>query len=168
MSDDEMIIMGRVSGLFGVRGWLKIYSHTAPRDGILDYKVWYLKRNGAWREHKVSGGHTQGKGIVAHLDGYDDRDRAAELIESDIAVRREQLPPLAEGEYYWTDLEGLRVVTLEGVELGVVSHLFETGANDVLVVKGERERLIPYTMDQAVREVDLETGRMVVDWDPDF
>ncbi|MCU7921790.1 MAG: ribosome maturation factor RimM [Candidatus Thiodiazotropha sp. (ex Dulcina madagascariensis)] len=164
----NMIIMGRVSGLFGVRGWLKVYSHTSPREGILDYKIWYLKGDDSWRKHKLSTGHRQGKGIVVQLDGCDDRDRAAELVGCDIAVPREQLPSLESGEYYWTDLQGLRVETLEGVDLGVISHLFETGANDVLVVKGERERLIPYTMGEAVQAVDLDAGCMIVDWDPDF
>ena len=92
----------------------------------------------------------------------------AELIDVDIAVRREQLPKLKPGEYYWSDLEGLRVENLEGIDLGVVSHLFETGANDVLVVKGDRERLIPYTVGLAVKEVDLQAGRILVDWDADF
>jgi 16S rRNA processing protein RimM len=168
MSEKDMIIMGRVSGLFGVRGWVKIFSYTSPREGILGYKVWYLKRQGEWCECKIAAGHPQGKGIVARIEGYDDRDRSAELLESEIAISRAQLPALPSGEYYWADLEGLQVVTLQGVALGTVSHLFETGANDVLVVKGDRERLIPYTVGQAVQEIDLEAGRMVVDWDPDF
>jgi 16S rRNA processing protein RimM len=168
MTDNEMIIIGRVSGLFGVRGWVKIYSYTAPKEGILEYKVWQLKRQDGWRDYKVAAGRSQGKGIVAQLEGFDDRDDAAELIDSDIAIFRDQLPLLPAGEYYWTDLEGLRVLTLDGVELGKVSHLFETGANDVLVVKGDRERLIPYIMGQAVQEIDLDAGQMIVDWDPDF
>ena len=168
MSHDGMIIIGRVSGLFGVRGWVKIYSHSSPREGILRYRTWYLESAGEWQAYKLISGRAQGKGVVAHLAGCDDRDGAAALIGRDIAIRREQLPALEPGEYYWTDLEGLRVENLQGVDLGVVSHLFETGANDVLVVKGDRERLIPYIMGQAVREVDLAAGRMVVDWDPDF
>jgi len=168
MSRDEMVILGRVSGLFGVRGWVKIHSDTSPREGILGYKQWYLKGMDGWWQAKLLAGRTQGKGVVAHLVGYEDRDQAATLVGLDIAVRREQLPALAPGEYYWADLEGLRVENVEGVGLGVVSHLFETGANDVLVVKGERERLIPYTWGEAVREVDLESGRLIVDWDPDF
>jgi 16S rRNA processing protein RimM len=168
MSDNDMIIMGRISGLFGVRGWVKIYSYTSPKEGILGYRVWHLKRQGNWRHYSVAAGHRQGKGVVAQLEGYNDRDQAAELIDSDIAVSRDQLPTLPAGEYYWADLEGLSVVTLEGIELGRVSHLFETGANDVLVVKGDRERLIPYTLGEAVQEIDLEAARMVVDWDPDF
>ncbi len=163
-----MILMGRVSGLFGVKGWLKIYSHAAPREGILDYKVWYLMRDGNWQPFRVAAGQRQGKSVVAHLEGYDDRDQATSLLGSDIAIRREQLPALADGEYYWSDLEGLRVVNLQGIELGMVSYLFETGANDVLVVKGERERLIPYTLGMAVKSVDLQDGLLTVDWDPDF
>lgn len=168
MSDDGMIIMGRISGLFGVKGWVKVFSHTSPRKGILDYKTWYLKRNGGWQAYMLAAGHAQGKGVVARLEGFDDRDQAATLMGSDIAIKREQLPKLNPGEYYWTDLEGLRVENLEGVDLGVVSHLFETGANDVMVVKGDRERLIPYTKGEAVKEVDLEAGLILVDWDPDF
>ncbi len=168
MSDDEMIILGRVSGLFGVKGWVKVYSHTSPRQGILGYKTWYLMQNDGWQRHTLAAGQAHGKGVVAKLAGYDDRDQAATLIGIDIAVKREQLPKLAPGEYYWSDLEGLRVETVDGVDLGVVSHLFETGANDVLVVKGERERLIPYTRGEAIKEVDLQTGRIIVDWDPDF
>ncbi|MEJ2692323.1 MAG: ribosome maturation factor RimM [Candidatus Thiodiazotropha sp.] len=168
MPNDEMIILGRVSGLFGVKGWLKIYSHTSPREGILRYKTWYLKRDDGWETARLAQGHTQGKGVVAKLEGLDDRDQAAALIGVDLAVRHEQLPKLNPGEYYWRDLEGLRVENLEGVDLGVVSHLLETGANDVLVVKGERERLIPYTRDLAVKEVDLQAGLILVDWDPDF
>ncbi|MET0091210.1 MAG: ribosome maturation factor RimM [Candidatus Thiodiazotropha sp.] len=168
MSQDEMILMGRVSGLFGVRGWLKIYSHAAPREGILNYRDWYLRRDGSWQAFRVAEGHRQGKGVVVHLDGYDDRDQASTLLGSDIAIRRDQLPPLADGEYYWNDLEGLRVVNLEGVDLGVVSHLFETGANDVLVVKGDRERLIPCTLGMTVKSVDLQAGLVTVDWDSEF
>ncbi|MCU7876059.1 MAG: ribosome maturation factor RimM [Candidatus Thiodiazotropha sp. (ex. Lucinoma kazani)] len=168
MSHDELIIMGRVSGLFGIRGWLKIYSHTSPRDGIVDYQTWYLKQGGNWKQYKLTAGHSQGKGVVAQLDGISDRDQAAELVDCEIAIQHTQLPELEPDEYYWTDLQGLRVVNIEGVELGVVSHLFETGANDVMVVKGERERLIPYTTGEAVQSVDLDAGILLVDWDPEF
>ena len=168
MSAQEMVVMGRVSGLFGVRGWVKVYSYTEPRVGILDYSPWLIKRAGEWQAHEVQAGHPQGKGIVAQLRDFDDRDQAAQLLGCDIAVRRDQLPPLTDGEYYWSDLEGLRVENLDGVELGRISHLFETGANDVIVVQGDREYLIPYTWGDAVRKVDLAQGLMVVDWDPDF
>jgi 16S rRNA processing protein RimM len=168
MSDREMVVMGRISGLFGVRGWLKVYSYTEPRRGILDYSLWFIKQGGEWEAYELQGGHPQGKGIVVHLRGFDDRDQAAQLLGFDIAVRRDQLPKLAAGEYYWSDLEGLRVENLDGMELGRISHLFETGANDVIVVQGDRQYLIPYTWGIAVRKVDLAAGLMVVDWDPEF
>jgi 16S rRNA processing protein RimM len=164
-----MVVLGRIAGVFGVRGWVKVFSHTEPRDGILTYSPWTIGEEGGWRERRLLDGKPHGgKGIVALLEGCGDRDQAALLIGRDIAVRRDWLPRLEQDDYYWSDLEGLRVQTLEGVELGVISHLFDTGANDVMVVKGERERLIPYLWEQVVKQVDLKASRMLVDWDPDF
>ena len=160
--------MGRISGLYGVRGWVKIRSDTVPRERIVEYSPWQVEIEGQWRAMEVAEGRRQGKGVVARLQGCDDRDGAAPLIGAAIAVRREQLPAPEPGEYYWADLEGLAVVTAEGVELGTVDHLFETGANDVLVVRNGRERLIPFIQGQVVLDVDLEAGRMRVDWDPEF
>jgi 16S rRNA processing protein RimM len=163
-----MVLLGRVSGVFGVKGWVKVFSDTDPRDGILQYSPWYLSTADGWEARRLLDGQTQGKGIVAKLEGCNDRDQALALIGSDIAITREQLPEPEAGEYYWSDLEGLRVITVGGLELGKVSHLFATGANDVLVVKGERERLLPFVWDQVIQSVDLEAGEMRVDWDPDF
>jgi len=136
---------------------------------IFDYQPWLLSAPGVEKEIKGVKGRQQGKGMVAQLPGIDDREQAAALIGSDIHVAREQLPPPGKDEYYWVDLEGIEVVTTENVELGRVSHLFATGANDVVVVRdGERERLIPFIQGSYVRSVDLSTRRMVVDWDPEF
>ncbi|WJW74777.1 ribosome maturation factor RimM [Thiohalobacter sp. IOR34] len=165
---DQFIIVGRISGLYGVRGWVRVYSHTEPRENIVDYRPWYLQGAEGWQPCEVVEGRRHGKGVVARLAGYDDRTAAAALLGRDIAIRRDQLPETAEDEYYWTDLEGLEVVTTEGVELGRVDHLFATGANDVLVVRGERERLIPFVQGQVIRSIDLAAGRIEVDWDPDF
>ena len=164
------VLMGRIVGLYGVQGWLKIESWAEPRMRIFDYQPWRLS-TAPGVETEVSGatGRTQGKGMVAQLPGVDDREQAAALIGNDIYVDRAQLPAAAEDEYYWTDLEGLEVVTTEGVLLGSISHLFATGANDVIVVReGARERLIPFVQGSYVRSVDLSSGRMVVDWDPEF
>jgi 16S rRNA processing protein RimM len=168
MALGEFIEMGRIAGLYGVRGWVKVYSHTEPRDHILEYSPWYLKIQGKWVPIAPAEGRIHGKGVVARLEGYTDRDAAAQLVGTDIAMHRDQLPAAEEGEYYWHDLIGLRVVTTGGAELGQVDHLLETGANDVLVVKGERERLIPYTPGQAVVKVDLASGVLTVEWDPEF
>jgi len=161
------VVLGRVSGLFGVKGWVKVFSDTAPRENILGYSCWYLKRGGEWQPYDLLDGRRQGKAVVARLEGCNDRDQAAELIGTDIAIPRDRLPPTQAGEYYWTDLQGLRVETLDGIDLGKVDHLFETGANDVLVAKGDRQRLIPF-IDGVIDRVDLETGLIRVDWDPEF
>ena len=169
-NEQDLVVMGRISGLYGVRGWVKVFSHTSPRERIVQYSPWQVRLGGPageWRPMTVAEGKRHGKGVIARLEGIDDRDAAARLMEAEIAVRRDQLPELEPGDYYWTDLQGLEVVNREGVTLGRVDHLFETGANDVLVVLGERERLIPYT-DDTVRGVDLEGGRIEVDWDPEF
>ncbi|HEV7122280.1 MAG TPA: ribosome maturation factor RimM [Rhodanobacter sp.] len=164
------VLIGRIVGLYGVQGWLKIESWAEPRMRIFDYQPWLL---GAApdAERKISGvkGRTQGKGLVAQLPGVDDREQAAALIGTDIHVARDQLPAPAKDEYYWVDLVGLEVVTTQDEALGRVSHLFATGANDVVVVRdGPRERLIPFVQGSYVRSVDLSAGRMVVDWDPEF
>ncbi|MDH5785622.1 MAG: ribosome maturation factor RimM [Chromatiales bacterium] len=169
MEDKGYIVVGRINGLHGVRGWVKVFSHTQPRENILSYRTWYLSRGGQWVATRVVNGRQQGKGIVAQLEGCDDRDAATALMESVVAIRREQLADTAPGEYYWADLQGLRVINAGGVELGVVDHLLETGANDVLVVHDDgTERLIPYVMGQFVLEVKLGEGTIRVDWDPDF
>lgn len=164
---ERLVIIGRIGGLYGVRGWLRVYSHTEPRGRILDYGPWLVQGEDG-EVVEIEEGREHGKGIVVKLKGYDDRDAAARLIGRDVAVRRRRLGTPAPGEYYWTDLEGLRVVTLEGRDLGLVDHLFGTGANDVVVVRGDRERLIPFVQEQVIRRVDLEAGVMEVDWDPDF
>jgi len=146
-----------------------VHSETSPRDNIVRYSPWRLEQRGQSAAHIVSAGRLQGKTVVAKLVGCDGRDAAERLIGADIQVRRGQLPELSRpGEYYWADLIGLAVETADGVSLGRIERLFETGANDVIVVQGERERLIPYVWGQIVREVDLDLGVMRVEWDPEF
>ncbi len=159
--------MGRIAGVYGLHGWVKVISHTRERAGILGYRQWMVRLAEGWREFRLAGGRIQGTAVVAQLEGITDRDAAAALVGADIAVPRSQLPPLGHGTYYWTQLEGLGVVNAEGVELGRVSSLFETGANDVMVVTGDRERLIPFVRG-VVLEVDLAGGTIRVDWDPGF
>lgn len=169
MTTDKRVLVGRIVGVHGVRGWVRVQSYTEPRTRIFAYQPWQV--SGADGEHEIVGvqGRVQGRGLIGKLPGYEDRDAAAALVGATIRVTRKTLPPLSPGEYYWTDLEGLAVVTTQGVALGRVSHLVATGANDVLVVRdGARERWIPFVLSQFVREVDLHGGRLVVDWDPEF
>ena len=163
----QYVVVGRVSGLFGIHGWLKVFSHTRPRENILGYAVWYLHDGEGWQPRRLLKGSSRGKGMIALLEGYDERDRAATLVGQEIAIQRTQLPSEAADEFYWTDLIGCQVETIQGRVLGKVHSLLETGANDVMVVDGERERLLPFTATVVV-EVNLDTRRICVDWDPDF
>jgi len=160
-------VLGRVSGLFGVRGWVKVFSYTEPRDAILEYRRWYLSKDGSWQPQALQEGRRQGKSIVARLDGIDDRDAAEGLIGCAIAVDRNDLPAADDGTWYWADLEGLDVVHRDGTRLGKVAYLLETGANDVLVTNGDRERLIPFVADEVILDVDLDKGVITVDWEWD-
>lgn len=160
-------MLGRISGLFGVRGWVKVYSYTEPREAVLTYDHWLLGNDGQWQPTTLAEGQRHGKTVVVRIEGYDDRDQAAALIGKEIAVSRDELPTAAEGHYYWSDLEGLRVLRSDGEELGRLAHLLETGAHDVMVIKGDRERLIPFVKDEIVLDVDLETGVITVDWEWD-
>jgi 16S rRNA processing protein RimM len=185
---DGVVIVGRVVGFYGVKGWVKVHSYTRERGDILHYTSWLIKLPGLqeWKEQTVAEGRLQGSGVIAQLEGYTNRDQAGGLIGADIGLYKTHLPALTPGEFYWAQLEGLKVITLAGIDLGRVSHLFETGANDVLVVRpegagspeqvggnppdgkeAERERLIPYIHD-VIKEVDLATGIIRVDWDADF
>lgn len=164
---DRLATLGKIVGLFGIRGWVKIHSYTRPPEAILAYRRWRVHLCSGWRECEVEEGRTHGKAIVARLAGYSDRNQAAELVGAEVALKVSELPPTPPGEYYWAQLEGLEVVNLQGVVLGRVSHLMETGAHDVLVVGGERERLIPFVRD-VIRAVDLVAGRITVDWGADF
>ncbi len=160
--------LGRVGGPYGVRGWVRVVSGTEPPERILDYGPWLLGNGGGWRTVEVLAGRPHGKGLVVQFAECTDRDQAAAFAGLEIAVPRSALDEPEEGEYYWADLVGLEVVTTEGDALGTVDHLIETGANDVLVVRGDRERLIPFTPGHAVVEVDLERRRLTVAWDPAF
>lgn len=169
MLADEFINIGEISGVFGIKGWIKVYSFTEPRENVLSYSPWILKKGSETKEVKLVKGKRQGKTIVASLEGVSDRDVAAGYCGWGILIRKSQLPRPASGEYYWADLVGLQVETVQGVELGKVDYLIETGANDVLVVlDDETERLIPFLQGPVIKKIDLDNQKMVVDWDPDF
>ncbi|HLW73953.1 MAG TPA: ribosome maturation factor RimM [Gammaproteobacteria bacterium] len=164
----KRIVIGKVGGPFGVKGWVKLLSWTEPRDGIFEYAPWLLKSGDTWKEWEVAEGHAHGKGVIARFEGVTDRDQAMALMGAEIAVWRDQLGETKPGQYYWADLVGLDVQLEGGRSLGKVQGLMATGSNDVLVVKGERERLIPFIQGQVIMRVDLAQGLIQVDWDPDF
>lgn len=159
--------MGHVAAPFGVKGWLKVFAYTEARDGLFDYSDWWLGRGDDWRPVEVEDAQIHGKALVAKLAGVDDRSAAEPLKGLEIAVPRDQLEAAGEDEYYWMDLVGLEVVNRSGERLGEVAGLLETGANDVLRVTAERERLIPF-VGAIVLDVDLGARRILVDWGADY
>ncbi|NJN47613.1 MAG: ribosome maturation factor RimM [Candidatus Competibacteraceae bacterium] len=164
----DWVVLGRVVGLYGISGWVKLFSHTQDRNDIFNYKPLYLGRDNDWQPQTLEEGRAQGKGIVAKFSGYDDRNKAVELLGQTIAVQRQQLATLAPGEYYWSDLIGLRVINQDDIEFGNIAYLFETGANDVIVVRNKQERLIPFIKGKIIVSIDLEQRVMRVNWDPQF
>lgn len=159
--------MGRIVAPYGIKGWIKVQPFTGSPHGLLDYAAWQVGREGEWQERVVESAKVHGSAVVAKLGGVEGRDEAAALQGQRIAVSRSGFPEPAAGEYYWADLIGLRVVNAEGVTLGTVSRLFETGANDVMVVDGDRERLLPF-IGPVIMKVDLRDGVIEVDWDADY
>lgn len=160
----ERVALGHVTGVFGVQGWIKLSSYTRPADSLLDYPRWII-RDQSW---KVVEGRMHGQSLVARLDGLQDRDAAMGLRGAEIKVERAELPPPDDGEIYWADLIGCEVLNGAGVSLGTVRSLYENGAQDVLVVQGDRQRLIPFVGGPIVQTVDLAARKIVVDWQPEY
>ena len=160
--------MGRIAAPFGIKGWVKLQPFTATPRSLLDYPVWWISDAAGWKECKVERAEAHAASVAAKLAGCDDREAAARYRGREVAVPRDAFPEAAPNEYYWTDLVGLEVVNIGGENLGKVFRVFDTGANDVLVVmEGERERLIPFT-EQVVRQVDVDGGVIRVDWGADY
>jgi len=165
---DQFVIIGRVGTAHGVRGLSKIYSFTDPLDNLLTYNPLYLRQKNDWQQVKISDHRLQGNQIVARLNDCEDRDSALALTHAEIGIKREQLEELADNEFYWAELEGLDVFNHEGLCLGKVDYLFATGSNDVLVVKGDKTRMIPYILGDVIKKVDIEKKRIDVEWDAEF
>lgn len=164
---NDKVILGRFGAVYGVRGWLRVVSFTQPLENILDYPNWQVQHLGTWKTVTIEAGKLHGKGIVVKLKDVDDREQAQTYTRDNIAIDSEALPELTKDEHYWKDLIDMSVITKDGVILGTVKNLLETGANDVLIVTGDRERMIPYTT-QTIQSIDTEKKTIIVDWDPDF
>lgn len=175
MNTENLIIVGKLGSSYGIRGWLRVFSFTEEPDSLFDYKPWYIQRAGKWQEVEVESFKPHNQDTIVKLKGIDDRDDANLLTNFEIYVNAQDLPSLDEGDFYWKDLIGCKVVTINGYDLGQVSDLMETGSNDVLVVKanlkdafGAKERLIPFVEEQFIKQVDLSAKQITVDWDPAF
>jgi 16S rRNA processing protein RimM len=169
----DILVVGKIGAPYGVKGWVKITTFTHEQDGVFTYTPWLLGQEN--KEYVVDQWRTHNKGLVAKLVGVETRDDAEGIKNLDISIKAQQLPQLAGDDFYWRELVGMQVVTEKGYSLGVVKELFETGANDVMLIKanlndafGQKERMVPYLLDQVVKQVDREAKTITVDWDPAF
>lgn len=172
---EKEIILGKIGAVYGIKGWLKIHSYTEEPEAIFDYSPWVLNLGGNKQNVEVSEWRRHNNGLIAKFSDINDRNDAQLRTGAEIIVADEQLPELPEGEFYWRDLIGMDVVNEQGYNFGKVTDIMETGSNDVLVVKanrndafGKKERLIPYLEDQVIKSVSLDNKQIDVDWDPGF
>jgi 16S rRNA processing protein RimM len=162
----EIVPIGHISGVHGIKGWVKIHSMTVPREAIFEYQPWMMRE--PEEVIRIKQGKRHGKHLIAMLDNVNDREQAETQVNRKISIYRDQFPELPEDEFYWADLIGLRVELKDGKDLGTIRDMLATGANDVMVVQGEKELLIPFVLGQYVHKVDLEQGVITADWDPEF
>lgn len=177
MSDaDGFLVVGRVTDVYGLKGWVKVKSFTQPETNLLCYGQCYFESKGHWQLLTIDDGKPHGKGLIVKFAGFDDRTAAESLHGLKLSVKADVLPELDDGDYYWHQLEGLDVYVAGSSDeqcLGRIDHLLETGSNDVLVVRpcegsiDKRERLLPYRP-EVVLKVDLPASRIFVDWDIEF
>ena len=165
--DSDWVVMGRIAAPFGIKGWVKVQAFSDDPGTLMDFESWRIGRGSEHKHYRVETVQDHSNTLVAKLNGIDDRDAAFALRGQEISVERRFLPPPADNEYYWSDLIGLKAVNREGVELGTVSSLMESGAHDLLVVKGDREYLIPFVA-AFVGKVDVAGGQIEVDWGEDY
>jgi 16S rRNA processing protein RimM len=175
--ESNLLNVGRITTVYGVKGWVKIHSQTEPAENIFSYHPWFIKTRHGVKSVVLKSWKPHGKGFVAQLSGVDDRSQAESLCPVDIAIEKSTLAELDEGDFYWHQLQGLRVISSyddKTYNLGIITRIMPTGANDVLVVVGDdqsidqSERLIPYVLEQFVTEVDIDAGTIRVVWDPEF
>jgi len=162
------VVVGRFGRPHGIKGFVTVHSFTEPRDNILRYTDWHAFLSNEWQPVKLLCIEAHNKAVVAQIEGYPDRDMVSRLTNIEIAVQKEQLAALGSGEYYWHQLVGMSVVNQKGESFGKVTEVMPTGANDVLVVQGDKRYLIPYLPGQFVKDIDDNQQVITVDWDMDF
>lgn len=166
--DKKWVVVGKFGRPQGLTGLVRVFSYTYPKDNLYDYKNWHAKINHVFQEIKPVALQKNNKFDLVKIAGYESREQAEMLTNIEIVIEEKQLPLLAENEYYWRDLIGMEVHNNHGVNLGKVTEMLDTGANDVVVVEGEKRYLIPYIHDDFILNIDDNNKLITVDWDPDF
>ncbi|MBT3277588.1 MAG: ribosome maturation factor RimM [Candidatus Thioglobus sp.] len=166
-TNNKRLLIGQINGLFGVQGWVKLFSYANPRKNILSYKPWHIEVDGVWTTLEAIKGREQGKTIVAQLKGVNDREVARNYIGTELYIERSQLPKLPEGKYYWDELTNLEVINTNNILLGKISYMVDTGSNSVMVINGDNEHWVPY-IEPFLISIDMDKRQILVDWDENF
>jgi 16S rRNA processing protein RimM len=168
MGDESsaLIQLGFVGAPFGVRGWIKLRSHTEPPERLLDHRSLVLGQGSVWQNYRIEASGRSGGALTVKLTGVEDRDQAQALRGAQVCVPRSELPQRNDKDFYRADLIGCAVVNLDAIDLGIVQHFIETPAQVLMVVRGAQEFWIP-AVPQHLRRVDLQARRVVVDWNAD-
>lgn len=164
----DFLIVGSLGSSYGIHGWVKVTSFTDPAENILQYEELYFLMQGQWEKAVLDGRKLHGNHVLLKLSHCETPEKAKTYTGTQIAIERSQLSTLEHNEYYWTDLENCRVYNKQGNDFGIVTHLINTGARDILVIRGERERLVPFIQGLFVLEVDINQKKIIVDWDAEF
>lgn len=164
----DWFVIGRFGRPHGIKGFITVVSFTDPRENILNYTQWHVNVGNQWQPINVLQTTVNNKFILAQVEGYDEREHVARLTNVEIAVKREQLQELKPDEYYWHELVGMHVVNQQGITLGIVTELVETGSNDVLIIEGEKRHLVPYLPGDVILNINASQRLITVDWDADF
>ncbi len=168
LASAEWVIVGRFCRPHGIKGFIRVLSFTEPRDNLLNFPTWYIKKDRVWQPIERLNDELTHKYIITQVKGYIEREDVAALTNCEIGVPRDHLPELEKNEHYWHELQGMQVVHKNGTQLGAVTEIMMTGSNDVLVVEGEHRYLIPYLPDEVILAVNTQTRTITVDWDLDF
>ncbi len=166
-ASDRIVVLGKIAGTFGVKGWVKVKSYTDPVENILGYGIWQMGRPGHWAPVKIEEGRVTDKGVLAKLEGLESPEEARLKVGLELGVWRSELPPLAPGEYYLSDLEGIEAMSFSGERLGLVDNFQSTPGGTVMVIRGEQEHWVPFVKERILK-VDLDARSIVVDWAADW
>jgi len=165
---EQYLVMARIGKTYGVKGWLKIYSHTDPVTNIFEYKPWFIKQGNKWINLEIDDEQQKGNDLLVHVKGYDSPEVAKQLTGLDIVINKKQLPKLSEGEFYWHELIGLEVFTIAEQHLGKVIQVMNNAAHPILEIQGEKKHLVPLVMEKFIHDIDFKEKKIVVNWDPEF
>ena len=163
MENEHFISIGKITGFHGFKGTLKLQPYVESMEFFKpETRICVRSINGEFFHLTIDWIKPHKKGFLFLFKEVCSFDECQRLVNAELLVERQRMPVPEEGDYYWIDLIGLSVFTMEGVFLGILEYIFPTGSNDVFVVKnGKIEKLIP-ALESVVKKIDLVGKTMTV------